>query len=100
MTYLFIFLIASACYGNTDNGVWIAAAGAALWNGGAVCGQTYNVRCTGATNGVPHPCRVGSVTVKIVDQCPGCPAALDLSQEAFAKIADPVAGVIKIEYNR
>uniref|UniRef100_A0A2N9HAG8 RlpA-like protein double-psi beta-barrel domain-containing protein n=1 Tax=Fagus sylvatica TaxID=28930 RepID=A0A2N9HAG8_FAGSY len=42
----------------------------------------------------------GSVTVKIVDQCPGCPAALDLSQEAFAKIADPVAGVIKIEYNR
>ncbi|KAK2980298.1 hypothetical protein RJ640_024130 [Escallonia rubra] len=48
--------IASACYGNQDNGVLIAAASDPLWNNGAICGKTYTVTCTGATNAVPHPC--------------------------------------------
>jgi expansin (peptidoglycan-binding protein) len=41
----------------------------------------------------------GDVTVRIVDQCPGCAEGdLDLSREAFAKIADPVAGRVAITW--
>lgn len=77
----------------------IAAASDPLWDGGAICGKMFTVKCTGATNPVPHPCYDGkTVTVKIVDHCPGCGGTLDLSKEAFESIADPVAGVIKIEY--
>jgi hypothetical protein len=80
----------------------IAAASDAFWNGGEACGHRYVVRCKGATNeGVPHPCTGRSVTVKIVDLCPaGCAGTIDLSQEAFAVIADPNAGKVRIEYHR
>jgi expansin (peptidoglycan-binding protein) len=41
----------------------------------------------------------GSVRVKVVDQCPECATGhLDLSRQAFAKIADPVAGKVPITY--
>jgi expansin (peptidoglycan-binding protein) len=41
----------------------------------------------------------GKVTVRIVDQCPGCADHhLDLSAQAFAKIADPKAGRVPITY--
>ncbi|CAN6691446.1 unnamed protein product [Malus baccata var. baccata] len=75
--------IPSACYGNTPQGILIAAAGDAIWNNGA---------------GFPHPCTNSTVRVKIVDHCPGCQSTLDLSQPAFAKIANPVAGIINIDY--
>ncbi|XP_047326835.1 putative EG45-like domain containing protein 1 [Impatiens glandulifera] len=88
----------SACYKNQQQGVMIAAASDPLWNNGAICGKMFRVNCTGPTNPVPHPCTGESVTVKIVDHCPGCGGTLDLSQEAFAKIANPVAGIIKIDY--
>lgn len=91
--------VASACYGNTPQGVMIAAASDPLWDNGKICGKTFTVKCTGPTNPVPHPCTDKSVTVKIVDHCPGCGGTLDLSKEAFETIANPVAGVIKIEYN-
>ncbi|KAL3532920.1 hypothetical protein ACH5RR_006441 [Cinchona calisaya] len=91
--------VPSACYGNTQEGTMIAAASDPLWNGGAICGKMFNVTCTGPTNPVPHPCTGNSVVVKIVDHCPGCGGTLDLSKEAFTAIADPVAGIIKIEYN-
>jgi expansin (peptidoglycan-binding protein) len=40
-----------------------------------------------------------SVTVKIVDRCPECkPGDIDLSAEAFAKLAAPSAGRIKISW--
>jgi len=40
-----------------------------------------------------------TVTVKIVDQCPECrPGAIDLSAEAFAKLAAPSAGRIPITW--
>ncbi|XP_017245633.1 putative EG45-like domain containing protein 1 [Daucus carota subsp. sativus] len=90
--------VPSACYGNHDSGVMIAAASDPLWNNGAICGKTFTVTCTGPTNPVPHPCTGKSVTVKIVDHCPGCGGTLDLSKEAFQTIANPVAGVIKIDY--
>ncbi|KAL7257590.1 hypothetical protein ACSBR1_003825 [Camellia fascicularis] len=46
----------SACYGNQDKGVMIAAASDAI-GGKATCGRNYKVTCMGPTNqGVPHPC--------------------------------------------
>ncbi|KAG1330805.1 EG45-like domain containing protein [Cocos nucifera] len=79
----------------------IAAANDAIYANGAACGRRYSVRCTGETNaGVPHPCKGTSVVVNIVDHCAGCRATLDLSQEAFAAIADLDAGRIKIDYTQ
>ncbi|MEV6690438.1 expansin EXLX1 family cellulose-binding protein [Micromonospora sp. NPDC051196] len=41
----------------------------------------------------------GKVRVLISDQCPECgPGHLDLSREAFARIADPVRGVVDVSY--
>ncbi|KAK8499767.1 hypothetical protein V6N13_038837 [Hibiscus sabdariffa] len=92
--------VPSACFGSTPQGNMIAAASDSLWNNGAVCGKTFTVTCTGPRNAVPHPCTGKSVTVKIVDHCPGCPSTIDLSREAFAIIADPVAGIINIDYTQ
>lgn len=94
---------ASACYGYEDHGVMIAAASEAIFNNGAACGQYYQVTCISGTNaGTPHPCwGSGTVVVKIVDRCPdGCRSTIDLSQEAFASIADPNSGVINISYQQ
>ncbi len=42
---------------------------------------------------------LGSVTVRIVDLCPGCEQGhLDLSMEAFAQIADVAAGRVPITW--
>lgn len=42
----------------------------------------------------------GDVTVRIVDRCPGCTQGhIDLSKEAFAKIADPVQGVVPVTWS-
>ncbi|KAI8023127.1 EG45-like domain containing protein [Camellia lanceoleosa] len=91
----------SACYGNQDKGVMIAAASDAI-GGKATCGRNYKVTCTGPTNqGVPHPCIGKSVVVTIVDYCPpGCRGTIDLSQDAFAIIADRNAGKVNIEYTQ
>jgi len=41
----------------------------------------------------------GEVTVRVVDSCPECPRGhLDLSREAFAKIAEPAKGRVSISY--
>ncbi|XP_021755345.1 EG45-like domain containing protein [Chenopodium quinoa] len=92
--------VPSSCYGFEDQGTMIAAASADIFQNRAACGRMYRVTCTSGTNqGVPQPCRGGSVTVKVVDLCPGCSAnGLDLSMEAFSVIADPNAGRINIDY--
>lgn len=78
----------------------IAAASDAIWDNRAACGRNYRVTCTGGTNAVPNPCR-GSVVVKVVDYCPpGCRGTIDLSQEAFAIMGNPDAGVVNIEYDQ
>src|SRR4029453_7405883 len=41
----------------------------------------------------------GTVRVKVFDQCPECePGHVDLSRTAFARIADPVAGIVDVRY--
>ncbi|CAA2934728.1 Hypothetical predicted protein [Olea europaea subsp. europaea] len=89
----------SACYGNRNQGIMIAGANPTLYNGGKVCGRRYKVRCLGGTNKTPHPCKRGEITVKIVDLCPGCGAnEINLSQDAFSRIANLKAGRVRIDY--
>lgn len=50
-------------------------------------------------NLAPAPCKSGFVKVKIVDYCPpGCGGTINLSEDAFSMIADPSAGIIKVDY--
>jgi expansin (peptidoglycan-binding protein) len=64
------------------------ALGPSEYSAGAACGGYLDV--TGPK---------GKVRVLIMDQCPECaPGHIDLSKEAFAKIANPVDGVVSISY--
>lgn len=66
----------------------VAAVAAPDWNGSAQCGRCLRVW---GPDGV--------VEVRVVDQCPECPAGhLDLSAEAFEIIADPLAGIVPISF--
>jgi expansin (peptidoglycan-binding protein) len=78
-----------ACgFGPSPNDLDVAAMDAPEWDGSGVCGEC--VTATGPS---------GSVTVRIVDLCPGCEQGhLDLSQQAFAKIADPSLGTVPIHW--
>ncbi len=73
----------------TPNDLDVAAMNAVDYAGSAVCGECAEV--TGPK---------GKVTVRIVDQCPGCKKGdLDLSPEAFDKIGDHSAGRIQITWS-
>ncbi|MCI4064593.1 hypothetical protein MRQ36_19225 [Micromonospora sp. R77] len=64
------------------------ALGPGEYAAGAACGGFLDV--TGPK---------GTVRVLVMDQCPECePGHLDLSAEAFARIADPVQGVVPVSY--
>ena len=80
---------AGACsFDATPNDLDVAAIDMPEWNGSSPCGE-----CAAVTG--PN----GSVTVRIVDLCPGCEQGhLDLSMEAFAKIADVSAGRVPITW--
>ncbi len=66
----------------------VAAANDVDYAGAAACG---------ACAAIDGP--EGSITVRIVDRCPGCAAGdLDLSREAFAMIAQPAAGRVPITW--
>ncbi|KAK7854869.1 putative eg45-like domain containing protein 1 [Quercus suber] len=93
-------LAASACYRNTYQGDDVAAVSDALWNNGEACGKIVNVRCIGATNLAPQPCKLNiSVAATIIDYCPsrGC-GTTNLSKYVFSVIADPKAGRIRTAY--
>jgi expansin (peptidoglycan-binding protein) len=84
------------------------AANTAFYAKSAACGQCFEVRCTGSAYLANACVQGGSVVVEVTDQCPCagnegycCDASLvhfDLSPGAFAKIADPGAGVISTQY--
>ena len=66
----------------------VAALNLEDWDGSALCGACAEV--TGPS---------GSVRIRIVDLCPECRSGhLDLSQEAFAKIATPELGRVDIHW--
>jgi expansin (peptidoglycan-binding protein) len=61
-----------------------------LYNSGAGCGNYYTLTYNG-----------NSVTVKVVDYCPGCPSpGFDLSSGAFSQLADLSVGVIDCGYTQ
>src|SRR5690349_20325765 len=80
---------AGACsFPATPNDLDVAALNAEEWAGSAMCGGC--VRVDGP---------LGSVTVRIVDLCPECKRGhLDLSREAFAKVANPVDGRVAVKW--
>jgi expansin len=80
---------AGACgFDPSPNDLMVTALNAEEYNHAAYCGAFVEVYGPG-----------GTVTVRIVDLCPECKAGhLDLSREAFAKIADPVLGRVSISW--
>jgi expansin (peptidoglycan-binding protein) len=80
---------AGACsFDPTPNDLDVAAMNSAQYGGSAVCGE-----CA-AVNGPK-----GAVTVRIVDLCPECGTGhLDLSEQAFAKIANVADGRVPITW--
>lgn len=66
----------------------VAALNLPDWAGSAHCGAC--ARVVGP---------LGELTVRIVDQCPGCASGdLDLSQSAFAAVADPLDGRVEMTW--
>jgi len=77
-----------ACSFDASADRMVAAMNHTDYAGSAACGEYVTV--TGP---------IGSVTVRITDVCPECAAGdIDLSAEAFAKIADPMAGRVPITW--
>jgi expansin len=76
-------------YDPSPNDLDVAAMDAPEWDNSAVCGECVAVQGP-----------MGSVTVRIVDQCPGCEKGhLDLSLQAFVQIADVTAGNVPITWS-
>ncbi|GMI80225.1 plant natriuretic peptide A [Hibiscus trionum] len=92
----------SACYGNRNDGNMVAGVSDRLWNNGRACGRRYRVRCIRGANEAPHPCKNGkTVVVKVVDYCKsGCQGIINLSRDAFSTIADPDAGIVRVELDQ
>lgn len=66
----------------------VTAVAAPDWAGSAECGRCLEVWG-------PE----GRIVVRVVDQCPECPAGhLDLSAEAFDLIAEPIQGIVPIAF--
>jgi expansin (peptidoglycan-binding protein) len=71
-------------------GAMVAALNAPQWEGAAHCGECLEVSGP-----------LGTVTVKVTNQCPGCAAGdLDLDDVAFAQIAPLSGGPVQISWNR
>lgn len=79
---------AGNCSFDTVSGPLVVALGPSDYRAGAACGSYLDV--TGPK---------GSVRVKVVDKCPECAAGhIDLSREAFTRIANPVDGIVPITF--
>jgi expansin len=76
-------------FDKSPNDLNVAAMNAPQYAGGAVCGECAEVQGP-----------KGRVTVRIVDQCPGCKEGdLDLSPQAFDQIGEHSAGRIPITWS-
>ncbi|KAI5082209.1 hypothetical protein GOP47_0001952 [Adiantum capillus-veneris] len=92
---------------STGYGTGTAALSAALFNGGAMCGACFEIRCYG---GASAGCLVGtSVTVTATNFCPTgslggwCDPPrqhFDMAQPSFVQIAQFVAGVVPVKFRR
>lgn len=73
----------------SPNDLDVAAMNIGQYQDSAVCGACVEIEGP-----------KGNLRVRIVDSCPDCPdkGHLDLSREAFAKLADPVAGRVNVRW--
>ena len=77
-----------ACSFDASSDLMVAAMNHTDYAGSAACGEYVTISGP-----------IGTVTVRITDECPECAAGdIDLSAQAFAKIADPVAGRVPISW--
>ncbi|KAF7341367.1 Barwin-like endoglucanase [Mycena venus] len=77
-----------ACGKPIQNSDFAVALSSANYAGGAHCGQTLTVQFQGR-----------SIVVTVADLCPGCAAnGIDLTEGAFAALADPAVGVIQVTW--
>ncbi|HTJ38225.1 MAG TPA: expansin EXLX1 family cellulose-binding protein [Dactylosporangium sp.] len=68
----------------------VVALGNAEYKAGAACGGYLDVKGP-----------KGTVRVKVTDRCPECAAGhIDLSKQAFARIGEVSAGIIKVTYSQ
>ncbi|CEP09737.1 hypothetical protein [Parasitella parasitica] len=80
-----------SCGYSNSNEEMVAALSASLMGGAnsALCGKSITVKSSS-----------GSVTLKVVDSCPGCSEGdVDMSEAAFKKIGDPAQGRIPITWS-
>ncbi|HEX8822815.1 MAG TPA: expansin EXLX1 family cellulose-binding protein [Archangium sp.] len=77
------------CSFDATNDLDVAAIIKTEYQGSAVCGACAEIQ--GPTS---------TLRVRIVDSCPDCttPGHLDLSRSAFAKLADPLLGRVKVKW--
>ncbi|GJM41071.1 MAG: hypothetical protein DHS20C20_13530 [Ardenticatenaceae bacterium] len=87
-TYYFATGAGNCSFDPSPQNLMVAALNSVDYAGSALCGAFIEV--TGPQ---------GSVVVRIVDQCPGCAEGdVDLSQEAYAEIAELAAGRVDISW--
>ncbi|KAJ7199359.1 RlpA-like double-psi beta-barrel-protein domain-containing protein-containing protein [Mycena pura] len=78
-----------ACGGAIQNSDFAVALSSANYAGGAHCGQDVTVQFNGK-----------SIVVRVADLCPGCASnGIDLTEGAFAALADVNLGVIEVNWN-
>ncbi|KVI01352.1 Barwin-like endoglucanase [Cynara cardunculus var. scolymus] len=94
--------VASTCFGSQDKGVMISKAHSGLFANGSACGRRYRVHCISGTNkAIRNACTGNSVDVMVIDRCNMCAVnQLELSEEAFAKIARVELGRVNVEYEQ
>ncbi|PWA33958.1 DNA methylase, N-6 adenine-specific, conserved site [Artemisia annua] len=92
----------SRCFGSKDQGVMIAKVHSGMFTNGKACGTKYRVRCLSGTNkAIRNACTGNTIDVMVVDRCERCAAnELQLTQEAFSKIAVLNLGRVNIEYEQ
>jgi expansin (peptidoglycan-binding protein) len=87
--YTFANGAGACCFDSTPDDLMVGAMNQPDYAGSYVCGSCVEV--TGPK---------GTVTLRIVDLCPECPAGnIDLSPSAFAKIADIALGRVPISWH-
>ncbi|XP_012071639.1 EG45-like domain containing protein [Jatropha curcas] len=87
------------CYGDDPlTTTLVATVSEALWAGGDNCKKTLRVRCIKSSD-ASKPCKLHtSVDVKVADYCPDCGITFQISDDAYAKIADPAAPSLQVGY--
>jgi expansin len=76
-------------FDSTPNNLMVCAMNNSEYDNASVCGASIHIKGP-----------KGYVTVRIVDRCPECPVGnVDLSKQAFAKIADTIQGRVAITWS-